>query len=204
MLYNQGFHKPPWGQGTVVTAHACICYFARVLLPRPDISACHRSVHIGRPLPPATSWLSQSTACCERMQSVQLDKEEPAHTGAAEDVQAVQDTADAVQADRPEVQFAPGVLAKLLLFSTLLAAVPLSLLLAARQGFLDGSSGFCWWPSCSRRYPGLVLSMQTDARHSAAVLLSPFITALTPDTRLFAGAIVAIIAVNAVRPCFLP
>ena len=51
------------------------------------------------------------------------------------------DTADAAQAGRPEVQFAPGVLAKLLVFSTLLAAVPLSLLLAAKQGFLDGSSG---------------------------------------------------------------
>lgn len=58
-------------------------------------------------------------------------------------------------ADRPEVQFAPGVLAKLLLFSLLLAAVPLSLLLAARRGFLDGSSGICWWSFCSKWYPGL-------------------------------------------------
>lgn len=47
---------------------------------------------------------------------------------------------------RPEVQFAPGVLAKLLTFSLLMAVLPLSLLLAARQGLLDGmpgSSGRC-------------------------------------------------------------
>ena len=46
------------------------------------------------------------------------------------------------------------------------------------------------------------MSMPTDAQYVAAVLLSPFVRALTPDTRLFAGAIVAIIAVNAVRPSF--
>ena len=46
-----------------------------------------------------------------------------------------------------------------------------------------------------------MLSVPTDARLVAAVLLSPFVAKLTPDTRLFAGAIVAIIAVNAVRPC---
>ena len=86
------------------------------------------------------------------MQHAQHEGQEPADTSTEQDIQAVHATEDAVLADRPEVHFAPGVLAKLLLFSVLLAAVPLSLLLAARQGFLDGSSCNCCWSFCSRRY----------------------------------------------------
>ena len=57
-----------------------------------------------------------------------------------------QPAAEVENRGRPEVQFAPGVLAKLLTFSLLMAVLPLSLLLAARQGLLDGmpgSSGRC-------------------------------------------------------------
>ena len=35
-----------------------------------------------------------------------------------------------------------------------------------------------------------------------AVPLSPFVGQLTPDVRLFAGAVIAVLAVNAVRPLF--
>lgn len=35
-----------------------------------------------------------------------------------------------------------------------------------------------------------------------AVLLRPFVGQLTPDLRLFAGAVIAVLAVNAVRPLF--
>lgn len=56
-----------------------------------------------------------------------------------------QPAAEAESRGRPEVQFAPGVLVKLLTFSLLMAVLPLGLLLAARQGLLDGM------PGCSRR-----------------------------------------------------
>jgi hypothetical protein len=63
---------------------------------------------------------------------------EPAHVSAEEPETS----------GRQEVQFAPGVLAKLLAFSLMLAALPLSLLFATRHGYLDGGRPSRCWFAC--------------------------------------------------------
>ncbi len=98
---------------------------------------------------------------------------------------------------RPEVQFAPGVLAKLLAFSPLLAALPLCLLFATRHGYLDGECPSPCWLLRPGRSPARSEALTLHRR--AAAVLSAFVARLTPDTRLFAGAVVAVIAVNVVR-----
>ena len=112
---------------------------------------------------------------------------EPAHVSAEEPEPS----------GRPEVQFAPGVLGKLLAFSLALAALPLSLLFATRHGYLDGGRPRRFWLARPWQVPSKGRALTLLGR--AAAVVSAFVGRLTPDTRLFAGAVVAVVAVNVVR-----